>query len=315
MTKIPLLFVSMLSVLSCEKGEIDPKSADQKDQSIIHYEALKCLTPYNGPSKGLFTTNQNDLFTTIAWDRSKEIRSEKLPLNETLFTMKITEVGPSFTGRFLLYRDLGGQSKLLGSVADFKELRYDSPSLRLLPGTRWLESQECVGAGTGIATYWSRFWKIGNDDIQERLALPTKGHQRMSTAAPCQEFTLKPIPSQCSDKVIMFEFRAVCELIVQQDSSEGISIKLPDIIRTIYFEEDPMSSMILNEEKSGLTLREFQILTNTQLEFGPDFWEIYAYDIEQITQGTDRESVRAWIDSNKTDSWVIPDKIKSALKP
>jgi|GEM_PF-4229665 len=71
--------------------------------------------------------------------------------------------------------------------------------------------------------------------------------------------------------------------------------------------------MLLNERKSSLTGREFQILTNVQLPFGAEFWEVYGSALETIAQGSESQSVRAWIDANDTESWAIPPRIRNAL--
>lgn len=313
MPRIPLLLFLLLAVQSCEKESISPNLA-QKSQGLTHEEPLKCLEPYNGPLRGLFIQNQQDLYETINWDRSKEIRSEKVQLSQTLYAIRMTEVGSEFTGRFMIYQDLGGQPKPLGSVADCKNLRYDYPSLRMIPKTNWLESGECVMAGTGVATCWSRYWIIKDHGIHERLAVPTSGHQSMGHGTPWCEFALEPVPAQFSDNEIVFTFSASCELIYAPEGvTEASVIVLPEIRRTIYFEKSASGSMSLNEKKSNLTLREFQVLTNAQLEFGTEFWEVYGDDIERIAQGSERESLRAWIDANNSESWDIPDKIRITL--
>lgn len=250
----------------------------------------------------------------INWDSSAKVASEKIPLSETLYAIRTTKAGSSFTGRFEVYQNLGDHPKQLGSVADFSELRYDYPSLRLLPETKWLESKECVMAGAGVATYWSRYWFITDDGIYERLAVPTSGQQKMSHGEPWRAFTLEPLPNQFSDDEIAFVFSASCELIyAPEGETESRSIVLPETRKTIYFSIGATGDMILNERKSDLTVREFQILTNTQLAFGTEFWEMFGDDIERIAKGGGADSIRSWIDSNTSERWSIPDKIKLAI--
>lgn len=308
--KISLLIFISLAIQSCEKRGIAQKTTlEQQNQDV-----LKCLKPYAGESKGLFSQNQQSLFTMIAWDNSAKVVSEKIPLSETLYAIRETKEGGSFTGRFYVYQNLSSHSTLLGSLAEFSELRYDYPSLRLLPETKWIESKECVMAGTGVASYWSRYWIILGDGIYERLAVPTSGHQKMSHGEPWRIFTLEPVPKQFSDDEIAFSFSASCELIFAPEGvTETRSIILPERRKTIYFSKGPNDEMILNEKKSELTVREFQILTNTQLTFGTEFWEIYGDDIERIAKGGEAESIRAWIESNNIEGWTIPDKINIAI--
>lgn len=278
-------------------------------------DLMRCLKPYAGPSKGRFTQNQHELYSVVSWDSSAEYLEEKIPLGESMHAIKITKIGSSFTGRFAIYQNSHDQPKLLGTVADFSDLRYDSPSLKLLPGTKWIESRESVMTGTGVATYWSRYWNITDQRIEERLALPILGKQKMSTSEPYRTYALEPITSQFSEDEIAFTFKASCELIYSTEGmTESSSISLPEIHKTIYFSKNSNSTMSLNEKKSQMTLRAFQILTDTQLPFDNDFWEIYADDIEQMAKGNGRESIRAWIDSNSSDIRALPENVKIAIQ-
>ena len=144
----------------------------------------------------------------IAWDSSAKVANEKIPLSETLYAIRATQEGAAYTGRFKVYQNLDDHQIPLGSVSEFSELRYDYPSLRLLPETKWLESTECVMAGTGVATYWSRYWMIAGDGIYERLAVPTSGHQKMNHGEPWRIFALEPAPKE---KVAGFGALAPCE--------------------------------------------------------------------------------------------------------
>jgi hypothetical protein len=289
---------------------MDPKTALGQQSKDV----LKCLKPYAGKSKGLFSQDQQSLYTMIAWDSSAKVVSEKIPLSETLYAIRATKEGSSLAGRFKVYQNLNDHPIPLGSVAEFSELRYDYPSLRLLPETKWIESKECVMAGTGVASYWSRYWIIAGDGIYERLAVPSSGHQKMSHGEPWRIFALEPVTKQFSDDEIAFSFSASCELIFAPEGvTESRSIILPERRKTIYFSKGATDEMILNEKKSGITLREFQILTDTQLAFGTEFWEIYGDDLERIAKGGEAESIRAWIESNSSEGWAIPDKIKIAI--
>lgn len=298
-------------MLSCERQKMKPLSLSQKQST----DQMLCLKPYAGASKGRFSQNQLELYSVVSWDPSAQYLEEKIPLGESMHAIEISKAGSSFTGRFALYENSDKQPKLLGTIADFSELRYDTPSLRLLPGTKWIESRECVMAGTGVATYWSRYWNITDDGIEERLALPIMGKQKMSTSEPCRTFTLEPITSRFSDGEIAFNFNAHCELFYSfEGMTDSSSITLPEIQRTIYFSKNSNGRMDLDEKKSQMTLRDFQILTDTQLTFDDEFWEIYADDIEQMAKGADLESIRAWIDSNRDDIRAIPEKLKIALQ-
>lgn len=274
---------------------------------------MKCLYP----NISGFDENPENIYKSKIWNYNsvnREIRS----LSDSMIELRFSNGREPYAGRSFVYHlsKNRGNFNFLGVALEYDSVRHEVPTLFCITDTNWIASEQITNAGTGVVEKWSRFWKLDerSNQIKEYLAVCTYGKQEASTGDPYRFFSLKPDISKFNDSEIAFDFHARCELIYFDEEKGAMredGIKLPNLDRKIIFTINDEGRMILNEKKSQLSLKDFKILSNVQLQYGVDFFAVYGSIINDELKGGNGNAIRSWIRNSKVDEWLMSDKEKA----
>ncbi len=271
---------------------------------------LKCL---NHDRKSRASMDTETTYVKISWKPPKDLCKQTKFLSEKLLEITVSDQKDPHTGRKILYQlsKNADYLNLVGIFSEYYKVKYSEPDTYLIKGTNWVVSEEVSASGTGLSERWGRYWLLDDRRLREVLAIPVSGKQEMSTEDPVRSYKIEAIPEKCEDSRIYFSIHATCKILYGDRENESIDLNellLKDVHGEICFEKDYKTSKFsLNESISTISLSQFRSITNLEMKFDGEFFELYGSEIIKMLNGSLETPVRMWLKYGSISSAIRED--------